>query len=338
MSGSSGDGTAAVEVEPVLPGFASQDVVSSLRSSAARLAHRAANPTPLTPTSLALASRRPGALACQHSTSLPPQKAPAAIRALGTSSKLGNTVSSFANAFLHGSEEAQQEQREQHSKLVGRGKFIHEFQKHKVLPQHVQQYKDLIASYYEGIHQSDEFHARLTGSWEIVVGEVDTFVHIWEYEGLPGFEKTKGEIMESKGHLQFFNHEILPLIQSRTSQLNREFAFWQTSPATEKGGIYELRTYNLQPGTLLEWESSWRVGLEARLQTGHYPVGAWFSQIGPLHQVHHMWNYPSLESRSERRAESWKQDAWSGTVSKTTRLTSSMQTNILKPLPFSPLR
>ncbi|GAA5986898.1 hypothetical protein JCM11641_006585 [Rhodosporidiobolus odoratus] len=289
-------------------------------------------------------------------------------KANSSSAPLRNNVSSLANAFLHGSPEAKQESQVQHSKL----KFIHEFQstlhfhtivsqhrsesalapvrgshpsflylppaEHKVLPHQVEEYKSRIESYYKGIHESSEFDARLTGSWEIVVGEVDTFVHVWEYEGLPGFEKTKTAIRESKGHLQFFNHEILPLIQSRTSQLNREFRFWETSPAAEKGGIYELRTYQLQPGALLEWENEWRVGLEARLNSGHYPVGAWFSQIGPLHQVHHMWNYPSLEARGERRAESWKQDAWSGTVSKTTRLTSSMTTNILKPLPFSPLR
>lgn len=43
------------------------------------------------------------------------------------------------------------------------------------MPQHVEQYKALIADYYRGIHDSPDFDARLTGSWEIVVGEVDTF-------------------------------------------------------------------------------------------------------------------------------------------------------------------
>lgn len=34
-----------------------------------------------------------------------------------------------------------------------------------------------------------------------------------------------------------------------------------------------------------------RKGIEARRQFVE-PVGAWFSQIGRLHQVHHMWQYP----------------------------------------------
>lgn len=120
-----------------------------------------------------------------------------------------------------------------------------------------------------------------------------------------------------QGHLEFFNHEILPLIQTRTSQLNQEFAFWAVAPpSVDKGGIFELRSYTLKPGSLLEWENEWRVGLEARLKSGHAPIGAWFSQIGQLHQVHHMWHYQSLDHRRQQREKAWTIDTWSGTVSK----------------------
>ena len=46
---------------------------------------------------------------------------------------------------------------------------------------------------------------------------------------------------------------------SRTNQLNQEFAFLPTQPPHAEGGIFELRTYALHPGTLLEWENSWYV-------------------------------------------------------------------------------
>lgn len=69
---------------------------------------------------------------------------------------------------------------------------------HKVLPQHAVQYQELIEDYYKGIHESPDFDARLIGSWEIVVGEVDTFVHVFGYEGISGFEKTKYQIRASE--------------------------------------------------------------------------------------------------------------------------------------------
>lgn len=39
-----------------------------------------------------------------------------------------------------------------------------------------------------------------------------------------------------------------------------------------------------------EGECGRRRGIEARRKFIE-PVGAWFSQVGRLHQVHHMWQY-----------------------------------------------
>ncbi len=48
-----------------------------------------------------------------------------------------------------------------------------------------------------------------------------------------------------------------PFLRSRATQLAQEFAFLPTSPPHEEGGIFELRAYQLSPGTLLEWEATW---------------------------------------------------------------------------------
>lgn len=79
-----------------------------------------------------------------------------------------------------------------------------------------------------------------------------------------------------------------------------EFAFWYTTPydqqqsAAKLSSIYELRSYLLKPGNLLEWEQQWKQGLQIRRKYCQ-PVGAWFTQLGQLSLVHHMWVYPSLE-------------------------------------------
>ena len=51
-----------------------------------------------------------------------------------------------------------------------------------------------------------------------------------------------------------------------------------------------------------------------------------------------IWHYASLEARREIRAASWLNDKWSNTVSRTVPLTQSMTSNILKALPYSPMR
>jgi hypothetical protein len=84
---------------------------------------------------------------------------------------------------------------------------------------------------------------------------------------------------------------MLPLLTKRSHQLCQEFLYFPTAPPHAQGGIFELRSYQLNPGTMLQWEQAWRQGIEARRKVTE-PVGAWFSQIGRLHQVHHMWQYP----------------------------------------------
>jgi len=50
---------------------------------------------------------------------------------------------------------------------------------------------------------------------------------------------------------------MLPFLKGRSIQLNQEFAFLPTAPPHIEGGIFELRSYQLKPGTLLEWEHAW---------------------------------------------------------------------------------
>lgn len=124
--------------------------------------------------------------------------------------------------------------------------------------------------------------------------------------------------------------QLRPLLDSRENNMMLEFSFWETSPPKITNGIYELRKYNLKVMrgnsstsvqtsqkflSLNSLDACWngkcigkggqrlvvkklradlflrRKGLECRRQFCE-PVGAWFSQLGELHTVHHMWTYP----------------------------------------------
>ncbi|KAH9486253.1 Protein NipSnap-like protein 2 [Psilocybe cubensis] len=189
--------------------------------------------------------------------------------------------------------------------------------------------------YYKGMKEDSNLRVKLSGNWETLVGDQDTFIHILEYENYAGYDKTT-QLVRSTEHLEAYR-AMLPFLTSRTTQLNQEFAILPTAPPHAEGGIFELRTYQLKPGTLLEWENTWRRGIEARRKSVA-PVGAWFSQVGRLHQVHHMWQYPDLQTRRDIREKAWQIDGWAETVSKTAQLAESMDAFILTPLSFSPLK
>lgn len=116
----------------------------------------------------------------------------------------------------------------------------------------------------------------------------------------------------------------------------QEFSFWPTTPPRKLGGVFELRSYTLHPGNLLEWETHWRRGLKARREVME-GVGAWFVQIGDLNTVHHLWQFANLEERKVRREQSWNIQGWSETVHKTVPLIQTMKSRILIPMPWSPV-
>ncbi|KAI0066490.1 NIPSNAP-domain-containing protein [Artomyces pyxidatus] len=241
-------------------------------------------------------------------------------------------------SILHGSPEAKQAgdvEVQQHSKLIARGKYLHGFEVHKVKPEYAEEYKEAAAVYYTGLRDDPELQIKLSGNFETVVGEQDTFYHILEYENTAGFDKAWKKILNSK-HTEAHN-ALRPYLRSRSAQLTQEFAFLPTSPPHEEGGIFELRSYQLHPGALLEWEAAWRKGIEARRKFVE-PVGAWYAQVGRLHQVYHIWQYPDLQTRKEKRDEAWQLDGWADTVHKTAQLAKFMDSLIMVPLPFSPLK
>ncbi|CAG8585012.1 4607_t:CDS:2 [Ambispora gerdemannii] len=257
-------------------------------------------------------------------------------------------ASSIVHSILHGSTRAKEELMQTHSKLVARGKYVHELVtfnadiihsfllEHKIKPKYLDDYIKLISEHYPRIANDPANALHLSGSWQTEVGDLDSFFHLWEYNGYTGYQETKNQLKNDQIY-QDFEKKIRPMILSRTNQICLEFAFWQTSPPAVHGGIYELRSYGLKPGHLLEWETYWHKGLECRRQFCE-PVGAWFSQLGTLNCVHHMWNYPDLETRKTTREQAWQVDGWAETVYKTVRLVQMMETAILIPLPFSPLR
>ncbi|QYT04482.1 hypothetical protein H0G86_011387 [Trichoderma simmonsii] len=222
------------------------------------------------------------------------------------------------------------------SQVLARGKYVHSIVFHEVQPDKVDEYVKLTGEFYPKMANTPENKVHLVGSWRTEVGDCDTFVHIWEYQRYEGYHESRHSISH---HPDFadFNTKLSKLIKSKKISLMQEFSFWPTTPPRELGGVFELRSYTLHPGNLLEWETHWRRGLKARREVME-GVGAWFVQIGELNTVHHLWQFANLEERRARREKSWSVEGWSDTVHKTVPLIQSMQSRILIPMPWSPVR
>jgi hypothetical protein len=66
--------------------------------------------------------------------------------------------------------------------------------------------------------------------------------------------------------------------------------------------IYEFRTYTLKPGSVAQFEKNFEEGLPNRVKVS--PLSAfWHTEIGPLNQVIHVWEYENLQHRSDVRSQ-----------------------------------
>ncbi|WVO18179.1 hypothetical protein L204_105882 [Cryptococcus depauperatus] len=255
----------------------------------------------------------------------------------------------FLGALFYGSKEAKAEglvdvdpSKQAHSTIVGRGKYVHEKITHAVIPAQRDAYVAAADKFFRKVMERNGQlgGVKLMGSWENIVGDVGTFTHIFEYEGYKGFDEST-RLFRTDPEISQLLKDILPHLQSRQHQIVSEFSFWPSSPPHDSGypdgGVFEMRSYLLQPGKLLDWEFAWRKGLEARKRFVQ-PVGAFFSQAGQLHEVHHIWQYPDMEARKRTRDQAWSVGSWSDTVRDTVKLAKRMKSSIMVPCSWSPIR
>src|SRR6476646_3014430 len=75
--------------------------------------------------------------------------------------------------------------------------------------------------------------------------------------------------------------------------------------------LYELRTYTLKAGTLGDVvKAASTVWRDIRGDNFGKLEGYWFTEIGPLNQVLHMWSYKDYAERTKLRGELAKNPRW----------------------------
>lgn len=102
--------------------------------------------------------------------------------------------------------------------------------------------------------------------------------------------------------------------------------------------IIEKRTYTLLPGMMPAFLALYEAeGLA--LHTKYLPMLGYFtSDIGQLNQVITLWGYDSMAQRDDLRARLYADPAWIAFGPKTTPFIQTMESAILKPTQWSPIK
>ena len=96
--------------------------------------------------------------------------------------------------------------------------------------------------------------------------------------------------------------------------------------------IYEFRTYQIKAGSLQTVISKFQEKIEGRNTISK--IGAfWYSEIGVLNQIVHVWPYENMEHRNQCREKAVKKNLW---PPDTAEYMLRMNTEFWKPVSFSP--
>ncbi len=94
--------------------------------------------------------------------------------------------------------------------------------------------------------------------------------------------------------------------------------------------IYEVRTYDLKPGTVPAAEEAFAVALPHREK--YSPLAAfWHTEVGALNQIIHVWGYQDLEERDKIRGQASADPNW---PPKLREFITNMNSEIWIPAPF----
>ncbi len=101
--------------------------------------------------------------------------------------------------------------------------------------------------------------------------------------------------------------------------------------------IAEQRTYRLKAGTVRDYLRTYEAeGLPLQRKHLGRLVGYFFTDIGPLNEIVHLWAYDSLDDRAARRAALSADPTWVAYAPKIFAYIETQESKILVPAPFSP--
>lgn len=228
--------------------------------------------------------------------------------------------------------------KESHSRMLSDKEVIYALHTHNIRPDSIDKY---LSNYQENVNlihsKKSELNCELVGSWTVEVGDLDQALHLWQFTG--GFERIdKAQLFFSQdADYQRLLKERGNFLRSRHLQYLLAFSYWPQIIKRDPSNKYEIRSYSLKPGTMIEWGNNWARAINHRRNNDEAFAG-FFSQIGRLYNVHHIWCYKDLQSRKETRESAWRSPGWDECVAYTVPLIREMHSRILNPTSFSPTK
>jgi hypothetical protein len=174
-----------------------------------------------------------------------------------------------------------------------------------------------------------EKYSPLAAFWHTDIGPLNQVIHVWPYENMEERNRIRAEASKDAHWPPNSGGNII----NQNSEIWTPAEFMRPMGGGQKlGGIYEMRIYTYEPGSIPELLRKWSEAIPDREKVSPLAAGM-YTELGNLNRWCHVWPYKDLGDRERARKEATKLSNWpSGAPGRI-----KQENKILIPAEFSPM-
>ena len=173
------------------------------------------------------------------------------------------------------------------------------------------------------------------GYWTSEFGRLNQVWHLWRYNSYAQREELRAKLSQNSDWTDKYVAVIKEWVKRQDIRIlnpHSEFA-----PPEVDGNIYEYRYYRTSVGGATHWLNLFKEALPHREKYSKL-VGLWHTEAGQPNEVSHLWVYPNLAARAEARAGSSQDEGWRAFLKMGGPYLIEMNSVLLQPTNYSPLK
>ncbi|TXL73311.1 NIPSNAP family protein [Vineibacter terrae] len=173
------------------------------------------------------------------------------------------------------------------------------------------------------------------GYWTSEFGQLNQIWHLWSYPSADERARLRAELQKNEQWTKAYVPAIRPLLQRQDLRLLNAVV----DPRLPGGGahLYEVRIYRTQVGMAQPWAELIKSYLPVREKYSPL-VGLWYGEFPQPNEAVHLWAYTDLNARMAARAAVGKDPGWQEFIGKSSPQLVEMQSVLLIPTSYSPMK
>jgi hypothetical protein len=188
--------------------------------------------------------------------------------------------------------------------------------------------------------QIRERYVKLLGYWTTSVGDQNETYQLWRYPNFDAYDEADAALRVDEDWNRSYLHQVLPMVESQQNMVLGQYLwapYTDQKVETTTPGIYRLCTTVLHPGSMEKWQKEMIPAVKARSEHSK-PIGFFYSQIGDMNRIFHLWRYDSMGDRARVLNKAMSDPRWTNALHACLPMTERMEHIILRPTAFSPLQ